>query len=114
MIKNFLRGIRNLYTYWDVIWKDDWWDWYGMLKVWERQFRVRAEHFAKQGCHVNAHKDAKRLLICAALCRRILEDAYIGAPGTSARWAVHCGEQQARDAELLGKIIGKYSLGWWD
>ncbi len=96
---DIVDGIYNMFRWIPVIWKDQDWDWLFLARIMEYKFRRMSKVF-ENGCHSNAYKDARRTLICAELLKRIIEDDK--------------PEMNQFYQEYLGRLIGKYFLGWWD
>jgi viroplasmin and RNaseH domain-containing protein len=76
----------------------------------EFKLRDMSQNFKKHGCHVGAEKNAKRMLICAALLKRLSDDDY---------WRMRKDFKQENvireyDKEYLFKLMNKYMFGWWD
>lgn len=113
---NLYYGIGNIIYYAPVIWRDRECDWDGMVAVWEKQFRKRAEYELKYGHHTTSFRDAHNLLVCANLCKRLLSDKY-SEPifGNEQQKALHAlNYMPSQDERLLGQIIGKQLRCWWE
>jgi len=69
-------GIKNIFIWMPVIYKDRQWDHYYFFKILEFKLTLMANMFEKEGHGINSHKDAKQMRICAELCKRFSEDNY--------------------------------------
>jgi len=101
-------GIKNIFRLIPIIWFDFDFDWEPLVKIMEYKLR-RMEKVFRNGNHVGCEKDAKRMLICAILLKRLREDKY---------WKDSRGNKEIYrakyDQEYCFKIMGKYLTGWWD
>ena len=75
-IRSIWRGIKNIFIWMPVIYKDRWYDHYYFFKILEFKLNLMSEMFEKEGHGVNSPKDAKRMKMCAELCKRFSEDNY--------------------------------------
>lgn len=113
---DIVNGIINIIRWIPVIWSDRDYDWAFLARTMEYKLRRMSKLF-EHGHHVLAHRDSRRMLICAELLKRLHTESYVchhsGRPITKA-------SVQRDDMigvyyqEYLGKMIGKYLRGWWD
>ena len=75
-LRSIYRGIKNIFIWMPIVYNDRQWDHYYFLKMLEFKLNLMAECFKNEGHGVNAEKDAKRMKMCAELCRRLCEDDY--------------------------------------
>ncbi len=76
MLKNFIGSIKNLITWFPIIWQDQQWDWTYIIILLRKKL-IRMEHFfRKHGYHLHANKDADKMKKCILLIDRILKDEY--------------------------------------
>jgi hypothetical protein len=113
---NIWYGIANIICWIPVIWSDRDYDWAFLAQIMEYKLRRMSKLF-ERGHHVLAHRDSRRMLICAELLKRLHSESYAchrsGLPITKAN--VQRDEMVGMYyQEYLGKIIGKYLRGWWD
>lgn len=109
-------GIINIFRWMPVIWPDRDWDWAFLAKIMEYKLRRMSKLF-ENGYHVLAHRDARRMLICAELLKRLRTESYAcHRNGLSVTKASVQRDQMVGMyyQEYLGKILGKYLRGWWD
>lgn len=66
---------------------------------------------AKSWHHVGCEKDERQLLICAELLKRMIENN--DEKFSNGNFKKH-DEQMHQCQELLGQIIGKHMMSWWD
>jgi len=102
------NGIINIFRWIPVIWFDYDFDWEPLAKIMEYKLR-RMEKVLRHGNHVGCEKDARRILICAVLLKRLREDNY---------WEENKGKntnyRAKYDQEYCFKLMSKYLRGWWD
>lgn len=72
----FIRGIRNIYYWFPIIWANDWWDHHYIEKVIIHQLQYMYENWDKS--HYDGfEKDKKTIKICLETMKRINKDEYI-------------------------------------
>ena len=76
--KNLYRGIKNLFKWLPVIWKDRDWDHSYIFEIIEHKLKSQAKYIGKYGNHVSAKRDAELMLTCVRLMERIREGYYEG------------------------------------
>jgi hypothetical protein len=112
---NISRGIRNLITWFSVIFWLDWIDWSYLCELMEKQLRIMADRYKKYGSLTNKDKTVRETLICANLLKRLINDDYLmkcreGNKGDYDK----ADRMQEYDKELLFKIMSKHLFTWWD
>ena len=107
----FRQGIKNIIKWIPVIFFDRWYDWSYLTVIMEFKLRDMAKNFEKYGHYIGSSKDAKRMLICAILLKRINSDEYYKTSNYNAKIA-----EYRRDYDLyyLFKIMNKHLVSWWD
>ena len=109
------HGIRNLWTWKDVVWNDYDFDWEPLARVIVFKLR-RMEPVMRGGMHVNGERHAREIAICAALLERVMKDEYF--TDALARGSVDAykkADAQAKaDLELFGKMFTRHLRSWWD
>ena len=143
-MRNFFKGISNLWYYRKVIWQDRWWDHAFMVEIVERTLarhydgladpkRAIAEHTPKELRKLKtAHLLAKRLVDCVH-CDKAGHDLIEAKYGKHTidkffdrslqtkeemraweRWAIHSNDLEKQDWNMLWDLIKKYGQHWWD
>jgi hypothetical protein len=74
--KDFAKGIKNLWRWFPLIWKDRDWDDYYIWVLLEKKLKNQAKYIRGRGRHLNANRDAERMMTCVRLMERIREDHY--------------------------------------
>jgi hypothetical protein len=108
MLYNIRRGIRNIIRWLPIIWKDEDFDWYFLAKIMEAKTRYMSEYFKDSGIAVSSIDDAKELLICSELLKRLMEDEFNGKAYKDQ------DDNATYHQRLLGNIIGRKLRCWWD
>lgn len=101
-------GIHNLFYWLPVIWRDGQCDWTYLTTIMEHKFRRMSNFYGKQEPYVSSKKDAKDMLICAELLKRIAEDDIVNCES----FAQHDMRMKGWE-EMFGKIFNKKLRGWW-
>lgn len=76
LLKNIKSGIKNLWYWLPVIWKDRNWDYRFIFDILKHKLEAQADFIDKRGIHVNNWKDARNMRICTELITRIQEGYY--------------------------------------
>jgi len=74
--KYFIYGIKNLWKWLPVIWKDRDWDQHYIYTILKTKLEFQAQHIHKYGFHVGAKRDAEKMFLCARLIEIQQEDLY--------------------------------------
>ena len=75
-IKQFFKRIYNLYRWLPVIWKDQDWDQFYIYEILKFKLKNQAEYIGNKDRHVNAKRDAEKMMLCVRLIDKIQEDFY--------------------------------------
>lgn len=110
MIKNFKEGIKNLYNWFPIIWNDRDFDWAFLAIIMSYKLKKMSKFIKENGYHVNAKKDAKRMLICSILLNRMINDDYY----KDSKNADHEIYRSKYDNDYLFELMKKYFRSWWD
>jgi hypothetical protein len=74
--KYFVKGVKNLWRWFPLIWKDRDWDDYYIWVLLEKKLKNQANYTLTRGKHLNANRDAERMMTCVKLMERIREEYY--------------------------------------
>lgn len=69
-------GIRNLYKWFPIIWKDRSWDHSYIWKLLEHKLKLHGNAMKKYGHHVDSERDAERMYLCTKLIEKIRDEYY--------------------------------------
>jgi len=73
---NFKRGIKNLWYWLPVIWKDRNWDHQFIFDILSHKLKAQAKYISTYGLHVNNWKDERDMMICVRLIEKVQEEWY--------------------------------------
>jgi hypothetical protein len=109
-------GLRNLWTWLPIIWQDRQHDWTFLTTLLEFKLRRMERFYRLYSVHAGASADARNMLICAALCKRLSTDDYVPiSTYFRSHHSIEHDEMLARqDNEYLGRMFRKHLRKWWD
>lgn len=111
-------GIKNLYKWFPVIWKDRDWDYYYIYQVLKFKLEKQASHLNKYGYHVNAGRDAELMMTCVRLINKLQNEEYYeryyDSTPMSTELMYECQAQHDKAKRLLFHILSERIDSWWD
>jgi hypothetical protein len=72
----FKRGIRNLFRWFPVIWKDRDYDDHYIWEILKTKIKFQGEYIGKRDFHENAKRDSEIMLLCANLIEKVQTEYY--------------------------------------
>ena len=111
-------GVKNLYKWFWVIWKDRDWDHHYIFQVLKFKLEKQANHLAENGFHNNAQRDAELMMTCVQLIDKLQNEYYYdelcksGVRSSEAVQNVIAKHKKAK--RLLFKIMNDRIEEWWD
>jgi hypothetical protein len=75
--RDFTNGIKNLWKWFPVIWRDRDWDSNFIYEILIHKLEKQATYIHKHGNHVSAERDAEKMFLCARLARIQQEELYM-------------------------------------
>lgn len=75
--KHFLYGIKNLWKWFPVIWRDRDWDQHFIYEVLIHKLEKQATCFSQSEYSTRSKREAEKMLLCARLARIQQEDLYV-------------------------------------
>ena len=115
--RNVRYGIWNIIQWTPIIWRDRDWDWYYLSRIMEFKLRKMNKAFVKYGHHVGSERDARQMLICAELLKRLQDDDAEDFSKQRDDWRNYYKLHEIRMKEwqeMFGKYMGKFLRNWWD
>ena len=100
--KTIWVGIKNIWKWFPVIWKDRDWDYYYIYQVLKFKLEKQANYLIKHGSHENANRDAELMMTCVRLIDNLQNESY---PSYT---------QHNKAKRLLFKIMNDNIESWWD
>lgn len=74
--KYLIQGVKNLWRWFPIIWKDRDWDDYYIWILLEKKLTYQAKYIGGRGIHLDANRDAERMMTCVRLIQKIKEEYY--------------------------------------
>lgn len=74
--KEFVRGVKNLWKWLPVIWKDRDWDDYYIWEVLIFKLKKQAKYIGDRDFHTRAKRDAEIMMTCVRLMEKIKNESY--------------------------------------
>lgn len=74
--KYFKQGVKNIWYWFPVIWKDRHWDGHYIFEILQHKLTAQANYIGRRDFHTRAQLDAKRMRLCVKLIKKIQEDDY--------------------------------------
>ena len=125
-IRNLFRGIKNLISWFKVIYNDrDWDNAYMEIMLYKKLCGIHKALMQDEYVTTSRKKSIQALLICIAILERRLNEWYMEvydlSPSTDSDDTFLCYESnllevmsiEKRDQQVLWKLIQKYSEYWW-
>lgn len=116
--RDLVGGPINVIRWTKVIWFDADYDHAFLLDILEYKFGRMADNFEKGQVVISWPQKARQLRICQVLCQRLNKDDYLTnaeiAFGSTRAATLEAISVQRHDQALLGRLIGKHLVSWWD
>ena len=111
-------GIKNLYKWFWVIWKDRDWDHYYIFEVLKFKLEKQAKHLGERNWHESSKRDTELMMTCVRLINKLQNeeyyvDYYDSKPMTNEMMR-KCYDQHNKAKHLLFKIMEEKIGSWWD
>jgi hypothetical protein len=74
--KEFVRGIKKLWYWFPIIWKDRDWDTHFIYQVMKHKLKAQAKYISDSDRHTRAQQDARRMTICVKLIQLCQDETY--------------------------------------
>ena len=74
--KYFKQGVKNIWYWFPVIWKDRDWDGHYIFEILKHKLKSQAKYIGKRDFHTRAQLDAKRMRLCVKLIKKVQEEDY--------------------------------------
>ena len=76
MHKDLVQGVKNLWKWFPIIWKDRDWDHNFIYTLLAKKLEFQAKYIGNGGIHVDAKRDAERMMLVAKLIKLQQDDFY--------------------------------------
>jgi hypothetical protein len=74
--KYFKQGIKNLWYWLPIIWKDRNWDDHYIFEILKHKLKAQAQYIGDRDWHTRAQLDAKRMRLCVKLIEKVQDETY--------------------------------------
>jgi hypothetical protein len=74
--KYFKQGIKNIWYWFPIIWKDRDWDSHYIFEILQHKLKAQSNYIGKRDFHTRAQLDAKRMRLCVKLIKKVQEEDY--------------------------------------
>jgi len=74
--KEVRTGIRNIWYWLPIIWKDRNWDSHYIFEIMMHKLKAQSKYIGSRGYHVSAERDAEVMMTCVKLMKLIQDDFY--------------------------------------
>ena len=74
--KSFKEGVKNLWYWFPIIWKDRHWDHHYIYQVMKHKLKAQAKYISENNRHSRAQEDACRMILCTKLMQLCQDEIY--------------------------------------
>jgi hypothetical protein len=74
--KYFKQGVKNIWYWFPVIWKDRDWDGHYIFEILQHKLTAQANYIGRRDFHTRAQQDARRMRLCVKLIKKVQEEDY--------------------------------------
>ena len=74
--RTFITGIKNLWYWFPVIWKDRHWDDHYIFQVMIHKLKAQSKYIGSRDIHTRAKRDAEIMMTCVRLMELVKEEYY--------------------------------------
>jgi hypothetical protein len=74
--KYFKTGVKNLWYWFPIIWKDRDWDSHYIFEIMKHKLSAQANYIGTSDRHTRAQQDARRMKLCVKLMQKIQDEDY--------------------------------------
>ena len=74
--KYFIQGVKNIWYWFPIIWKDRDWDGHYIYEVMKHKLKAQAKYIGDRDFHTRAQQDARRMRLCISLIKKVQEEDY--------------------------------------
>jgi hypothetical protein len=74
--KYFKHGVKNLWYWFPIIWKDRNWDYHYIFEIMKHKLKGQADYIGRRNRHTKAQQDSRRMRLCVKLMQKIQDGDY--------------------------------------
>jgi len=75
--KYFKQGVKNVWYWFPIIWKDRNWDSHYIYEILKHKLKAQADYIGAKDRHTRAQQDARNMRICVKLMQKVQEEEYV-------------------------------------
>lgn len=75
-LREFWRGVKNLWRWFPVIWKDRDWDDHYIWEILKIKLKHQSDYIGSRDIHIGAKYDAQKMMLCVRLIEKIQNEFY--------------------------------------
>jgi hypothetical protein len=109
--KYFKQGIKNLWYWFPIIWKDRNWDDHYIFEVLKHKLKAQANYIGRRDFHTRAQLDAKRMRLCVKLIQLVQDETYAMEYmdyGKDRVWFTNCEDRPGSSLYNSEEVWEKY------
>jgi hypothetical protein len=115
--KYFIYGVKNLYKWFWVIWKDRNWDNHYIFEILKFKLEKQANYMSKGNWHESSKRDAELMMVCVRLINKIQNESYFDELYDSDKKSPEAIkiviDRHDKAKRLLFKIMNNKIENWW-
>ena len=74
--KDFKTGVKNIWYWMPIIWKDRNWDHRYIYTMLQHKLKAQSKYIGDRGIHVSSERDAEIMMTCVRLIDKVSEEFY--------------------------------------
>jgi hypothetical protein len=74
--RNFMIGVKNLFYWIPIIWKDRNWDSHYIFDIMMHKLKAQSKYIGERDIHTRAKRDAEVMMTCVRLMKHVQEETY--------------------------------------
>ena len=111
-------GIKNLWKWFPIIWKDRDWDYYYIYQVLKFKLEKQAKHLGEKNWHESSKRDAEVMMTCVRLINKLQNEEYYepyyDSEPMNNKMMYECQAQHNKARRLLFHILNERIEAFWD
>lgn len=77
-LRNIKIGIKSIWYWLPIIWKDRHWDSYYIFKIMKHKIKAQSQYIGERDIHTRAKRDAEVMMTCVRLMEKVQDGFYGG------------------------------------
>ena len=75
-LRNIKTGIKNIWYWLPIIWKDRHWDSHYIFEIMVHKLKAQSEYIGSRDIHTRAKRDSEVMMTCVRLMEKVQNDFY--------------------------------------